>query len=709
MAVSRSTSRAVCFSLIVNLLVFSCANGGERIRHTIDSKHLAGNLVGESPLRNFSVQLPAGYDESNQDYPVVYWFPGGRLSEVHGIDIETIDEEFSSGRSVPAIIVYVAATTSFQSTAFFSSDAFGDWEGFLTQEIVPFVDNTYRTQATPDKRGIMGFSVGGLTAMSMPLLAPGTFGAVGANDPSVSFISSAVRTRDEFPPGVPEDDDDGITLEEFFGRFPETVEGFNETGIINSIYGQLAARISPNPDATLLGDLPFNEQGEWIPEARSQWREFDLIDPETIDLHAESLAALKTVTVALPDARRDVATPWTREVVRVMQEAGIPAQGISVVGDHNDSQHERFTALLANVTHAMNDVSRVSIDAVGYGEDFDAIFTNDDSLAVSLPAGWSVSDELANVFRDRTNTPFNGGNIEPIGEGPHIVSASGDSLSDPALGVFLPKDSGEDATIQLEAQLDELNANAFTLGFNVEAQSPSDDAARANAIGLKVSVELDRGEGFEQMLDLASIDLGGGVSFNSGHVPAPFQDASAMRIRWSTDATSVATEDWLVSLDDVEIAFDLLGDFDGNTILDEMDIDLLSTAIRSEQAPAEFDLNGDGTVDAADREYWIHELAHSGFGDANLDRTISFGDFLLFADGFGVEGGWAQGDFDGNGEVEFEDFLTLSRHFGETLTAASVPEPASLRRLFVVLFALTTTVLRPRGGLLRRPLAARPQ
>lgn len=66
-------------------------------------------------------------------------------------------------------------------------------------------------------------------------------------------------------------------------------------------------------------------------------------------------------------------------------------------------------------------------------------------------------------------------------------------------------------------------------------------------------------------------------------------------------------------------------------------------------------------------------------GDADLDGTVAFSDFLLLSSAFGGEGDWANGDFDGDGMTGFPDFLLLSSNFGRTepAPAASVPEPSA--------------------------------
>ena len=55
-------------------------------------------------------------------------------------------------------------------------------------------------------------------------------------------------------------------------------------------------------------------------------------------------------------------------------------------------------------------------------------------------------------------------------------------------------------------------------------------------------------------------------------------------------------------------------------------------------------------------------------GDTDGDGDVDFGDFLVVSTNFGqeVDAAFADGDFDGNGSVDFADFLALSANFGQT-------------------------------------------
>ncbi len=74
-------------------------------------------------------------------------------------------------------------------------------------------------------------------------------------------------------------------------------------------------------------------------------------------------------------------------------------------------------------------------------------------------------------------------------------------------------------------------------------------------------------------------------------------------------------------------------------------------------------------------------------GDADGNGTVEFSDFLSLSRNFGREpADWGEGDFDRDGSVGFSDFLRLSRNFGRTTKAFSVPEPSQSAWLLVVLW-----------------------
>ncbi len=117
--------------------------------------------------------------------------------------------------------------------------------------------------------------------------------------------------------------------------------------------------------------------------------------------------------------------------------------------------------------------------------------------------------------------------------------------------------------------------------------------------------------------------------------------------------------------DDTPVSCDVTGDGSCNA----MDIDAIHASIRNSTFQAAADYDGNGQVTASDADYWISELMNTSRGDANLDGSIDFLDFLLVSANYGQQAGWRAGDFDGDGSVAFADFLFLSQDFGQRTVA----------------------------------------
>ena len=108
---------------------------------------------------------------------------------------------------------------------------------------------------------------------------------------------------------------------------------------------------------------------------------------------------------------------------------------------------------------------------------------------------------------------------------------------------------------------------------------------------------------------------------------------------------------------------DLWGDFDGDSVVDGADIDLLATAIRNNRADSQFDLNADGVVNEDDRMVLVGEVMGLTPGDANVDGIFDSSD-LVFAATFGEfeddtagNSTWGEGDWDGDGDFTTEDIV----------------------------------------------------
>jgi hypothetical protein len=130
-----------------------------------------------------------------------------------------------------------------------------------------------------------------------------------------------------------------------------------------------------------------------------------------------------------------------------------------------------------------------------------------------------------------------------------------------------------------------------------------------------------------------------------------------------------------------EATWMVVGDLNSNGQFDGADIDLLSRAIRDGETDRQYDMNRDGHVNTDDRTAWIHgaEIAHTYFGDSNLDGEFNSGDLVavLEAGKFatGQSAGWNQGDWNGDARFDRDDIILALQDggYGQGSLAATQP------------------------------------
>jgi len=150
----------------------------------IESDVLRGNPLGDPHVRPLWVYTPPDYErDGDRVYPTVFVIQGmtGQLDMWRNREPfrptypEAVDALFASGDVPPAIVAFVDCWTSYGGSQFLNSSATGRYHDFLCDEVVPFVDGRYRTDARREARAIQGKSSGGYGALVTPLLRPELF------------------------------------------------------------------------------------------------------------------------------------------------------------------------------------------------------------------------------------------------------------------------------------------------------------------------------------------------------------------------------------------------------------------------------------------------------------------------------------------------------------------------------------------------------
>ena len=152
----------------------------ERIK--IHGAALEGNLEGDAVDRSVIVFLPPSYaTEKDRHYPVVYALHGysiGAEQWTHEIHVpQTIEGAFAQGAR-EMIVVQPDSKTVHNGSMYSSSVTTGDFERFVSHDLVAYIDAHYRTIAARSSRGLVGHSMGGYGATRIGMKHSDVFGSL---------------------------------------------------------------------------------------------------------------------------------------------------------------------------------------------------------------------------------------------------------------------------------------------------------------------------------------------------------------------------------------------------------------------------------------------------------------------------------------------------------------------------------------------------
>src|SRR6476620_2556453 len=152
----------------------------ERIK--VHGKALEGNLERNAVERDVLVFLPPSYSkEKSRHYPVVYALHGysiGAEQWSHEIHVpQTIEGAFAQG-SKEMIVVLPDSKTVHNGSMYSSSVTTGDFEQFISHDVVAYIDAHYRTIPNRLSRGLVGHSMGGYGATRIGMKHSDVFGSL---------------------------------------------------------------------------------------------------------------------------------------------------------------------------------------------------------------------------------------------------------------------------------------------------------------------------------------------------------------------------------------------------------------------------------------------------------------------------------------------------------------------------------------------------
>jgi enterochelin esterase-like enzyme len=230
----------------------------ERIK--IHGTALEGNLEGDAVDRDVLVFLPPSYDkQKSRRYAVVYALHGYSIGaeqwsqEIHAP--QTIEGAFAQGAN-EMIVVLPDSKTIHNGSMYSSSVTTGDFEKFISRDVVSYIDAHYRTIPNRLSRGLVGHSMGGYGATRIGMKHADVFGSLYIMSPCCLSPRQAGPANAEMDKTL-----EAVKTPEDSAKLPFGARAQLAT----------AAAWSPNPkNPPLYLDLP-RKAGEPQPDVLAKW------------------------------------------------------------------------------------------------------------------------------------------------------------------------------------------------------------------------------------------------------------------------------------------------------------------------------------------------------------------------------------------------------------------------------------------------------
>ncbi|MFH0883258.1 MAG: alpha/beta fold hydrolase [bacterium] len=333
--------------LMIVVLVIGCSsndNTSGPSEYTPSASQLLNETFMSISLgeeREIQVYLPAGYDDAemaNMTYPLIIFLHGANStpSSYSGLGKAILDNLISDSTIHSAIIAFPnsrGGVEPFRNPFYTNSTVNGDYEDYIINDVIDYMDANYRTTGTPAERAIMGHSMGGYGAMKLALKHQDMFAAVATHSGPFDFA--------QFPGLIP------YLLAENGGSGPFLAVDSSFTLLSWS----MACAFSPNPDATPYpADFPVDNDGNIIESIFARW---EAHNPALI---AVEMAPYDNMAIYFDCGTMDELGVYPTDVAfdDTLTAHGIEHTFVSYVGTHTSGLITRFPIALVFIDGAMH-------------------------------------------------------------------------------------------------------------------------------------------------------------------------------------------------------------------------------------------------------------------------------------------------------------------------------------------------------------------
>lgn len=304
----------------------------------VHSRSLENNLLGDPADQQVAVYLPPSYESSpTKRFPVIYFLHGfsaeNQVMERGKQFQDLMNKLIAAGTVREMIVVVPNGRNAYYGSFYTNSSVGGNWEDFISRDLVSFIDGKYRTIPQAASRGITGHSMGGYGSMMLGMKHPDIFGAVY----SLSACCTSLLA-DMGPSNIA-----WRTAIKFKSKDAFLVDSFDSVYAI--ALTAMAAAFSPNPkQQQLLVDFPFQlENNILVPNGEAYSRFQSKLSVNMVAEHTNNLLKLRGIYIDYGVQEEFSHIPaGSLALSRELSEHGIPHTFEVYQGDHNRRIPERL-------------------------------------------------------------------------------------------------------------------------------------------------------------------------------------------------------------------------------------------------------------------------------------------------------------------------------------------------------------------------------
>jgi enterochelin esterase-like enzyme len=257
---------------------------------------LKGNPLNDPHIRDLIIYLPPNYKASNsRGYVTIFCLPGYGSSARAILNIDPFNESIhdrmnrliSKGRVGDMILVHIDCFTRLGGNQYVNSPAIGNYEDYLTKEIIPYIDNNYNCQ----HHVVFGKSSGGYGSIMLGAHHPEIFDGVVDHSGDAGFEYSCIP---EFPKALSAFQEAGSPKNWWKKFWKSSIHKEDDIALLNVMC--MAASYSPNSSKEMGIEFPFDlKTGEMLKDVWNKWLSCDPV--KTIERYRKNLEKMKLIYI----------------------------------------------------------------------------------------------------------------------------------------------------------------------------------------------------------------------------------------------------------------------------------------------------------------------------------------------------------------------------------------------------------------------------